>query len=128
MYISIEKLISDSKETYYEALQASSYAWHEGQNDHLPFVRYMLGIIIAAYRDLGDRISLISEKNISKPECVREMIKNNIGPITKTEILNNIPDISQVTVQRALADLLEKGEIIKLGGGRYTKYIWNWDK
>ena len=51
-YISIEKLIADTKETYYEALQDSSIDWHEGNNDYMPFVRYMLGIVIAAYRNL----------------------------------------------------------------------------
>ena len=29
-YISLEKVIEDSKETYYEALEASSKGWHEG--------------------------------------------------------------------------------------------------
>ena len=52
-------------------------------------------------------------------------ITTTLGPITKTEILAKCPDISQVTVQRTLADLVEKGQIIKIGGGRYTKYVWN---
>ena len=55
-YISIERLIADSKETYYEALQDSSMQWHEGENDYLPFVRYMLGIVIAAYREFSSRV------------------------------------------------------------------------
>lgn len=62
---------------------------------------------------------------MSKPDRVKEIIRATLGPITKTEILAKCPDISQVTVQRALADLVDKGDIIKLGGGRYTKYIWN---
>lgn len=124
-YISIEKLISDTKETYYEALQASSYNWHEGTNDYAPFVTYMLGILVAAYRDFESRIELLAAKGLSKPDRVREIIKNHLGKITKSEIMEQCPDISQITVQRALADLLKSGEIIKLSGGRYTSYTWN---
>ena len=124
-YISIEKLISDTKETYYGALQASSYNWHEGTNDYAPFVTYMLGILVAAYRDFESRIELLTTKGLSKPDRVREIIKNHLGKITKSEIMAQCPDISQITVQRALADLLKSGEIIKLSGGRYTSYTWN---
>lgn len=74
-YISIEKLISDTKETYYEALQASSCNWHEGTNDYAPFVTYMLGVLAAAYRDFESRIELLTTKGLSKPDRVREIIK-----------------------------------------------------
>ena len=124
-YISIEKLISDTKETYYEALQASSYNWHEGTNDYAPFVTYMLGILVAAYRDFESRIELLTTKGLSKPDRVREIIKNHLSKITKSEIMEQCPDISQITVQRALAQLLKSGEIIKLSGGRDTSYTWN---
>ena len=124
-YISIEKLISDTKETYYEALQASSCNWHEGTNDYAPLVTYMLGVLVAAYRDFESRIELLTTKGLSKPDRVREVIKNHLGRITKSEIMAKCPDISQITVQRALAELLKSGEIIKLGGGRYTSYTWN---
>ena len=124
-YIRIENLSSDTKETYYEAFQARSYDWHEGTNDYAPFVTYMLGILVAAYRDFESRIELLTTKGLSKPDRVREIIKNHLGKITKSEIMAQCPDISQITVQRALADLLKSGEIIKLSGGRYTSYTWN---
>ena len=127
-YISIEKMISDSKETYYEALQASSARWHDGSNDYAPFVRYMLGILVAAYREFSSRVELLTNKSLSKPDRVREIIRNTAGKITKNEIMTKCPDISQVTVQRALADLVERKEIIKIGGGRYTSYAWNHDR
>lgn len=127
-YISIENLIEQTKETYYEALQNSSLNWHEDKNDYLPFVRYTLGIIVAAYREFSSRVKLLATSNISKPERIREIIKNTLGKITKTEIMEKCPDISQVTIQRALGELVTKGEILKIGGGRYTAYIWNHDK
>lgn len=124
-YISIEKLISDTKETYYEVLQESSRSWHEGTNDYAPFVTYMLGILVAAYRDFETRIELLTNRGLSKPDRVREIIKQHLGKITKAEILEKCPDISQITVQRALAEMLKNGEITKLSGGRYTAYIWS---
>lgn len=127
-YISIEKLIERSKETYYEVLQQSSVDWHEGTNDYAPFVKYMLGIIVNAYREFSSRVKLLITSGMSKPDRVREIIKETLGKITKTEIMQKCPDISQVTVQRALNDLQKNGDIIKLSGGRYTSYIWNREK
>ena len=127
-YISIEKLIEQTKETYYEALGNSSANWHEDKNDYLPFVQYTLGVVLAAYREFSSRVKLIADGNMSKPDRVREIIKDTLGKITKTEIMKKCPDISQVTVQRALNDLVSSGEILKIGGGRYTAYMWNHDK
>ncbi len=127
-YISIEKLISDTKETYYEVLQQSSNNWHEGTNDYASFVTYMLGILVAAYRDFETRIELLTNRGLSKPDRVREIIKKHFGKITKSEIMAQCPDISQITVQRALTDMMKNGEITKLGGGRYTSYVWNGER
>lgn len=127
-YISIEHLIEKSKESYYDSLEQSSIKWHESENDYTPFVKYMLGVILAAYRDFADRVETIYDNNMSKPERIAQLIKETYGEITKTEILKKFQDISQITVQRTLAGLLEKGDIIKIGGGRYTKYMWNREK
>lgn len=127
-YVSIEKLIADGKESYYEALSDSSVGWHEGENDYLPFVRYLLGVVIAAYRDFSARVEILISKGLSKPERVREIIRSTSGRITKAEIMSQCPDISQKTVERALRELLDSGEILKISGGRYTSYTWNWEK
>ena len=124
-YISLEKVIEQSKETYYETLQQSSFGWHENENDYAPFVRYLLGTIVAVYRDFSDRVQFLTTKGLSKPDRIRELIKTTLGKITKTEIMEKCPDISQATVQRTLIDLQKRGEILKLSGGRYTAYIWN---
>ena len=125
MYISIEKLIEQSKETYYETLQESSLRWHEEENDDAPFVRYMLGVIVAAYRDFSSRVQLLSTSGMSKPQRVREIVRGSIGKMTRAQIMEKCPDISRVTVERALTDMVKKGEILKIGGGRYTAYVWN---
>jgi Fic family protein len=127
-YISIEKLIERSKESYYESLFDSSKGWHEGENDYIPFIKYTLGIILAAYRDFFTHAELLKTNRLSKPEQVREIIKKELGKITKREILEKCHDVSQVTVQRALNELVKNGDIIKIGGGRYTSYVWNKEK
>lgn len=124
-YISIEKIIEQSKETYYEMLEASSNGWHENENEYIYFVQYMLGVIVAAYREFESRVDVMITKGYSKPERVAEVIKQTLGQITKKEIAEKCPDISETTVQRTLNDLLKSNRIIKVAGGRYTKYVWN---
>lgn len=127
-YISIEKLIEESKETYYETFQQSSQGWHEGTSDYAPFVRYTLGVVAAAYRDFSARVQVLAVSSMSKPDRIREIIKGTLGKVTKAEIIQQCPDISKITIQRTLADLQKSGEILKLSGGRYTAYIWNREK
>lgn len=124
-YVSIEKIIEESKETYYEVLQDSSISWHENENDYKPFVNYMLGVVVNAYKEFETRVKLVTNPNLSKADRIREIIKNHIGTITKAELIKMNPDISDTTIQRTLAGLLKNNEIKKIGGGRYTKYVWN---
>ncbi len=127
-YISIERIIESSKDTYYDVLQKSSQKWHENENDYAPFVRYTLGVLVSAYREFAERVKTLTTKNLTKPDRIAELIKSMLGKITKAEIMEKCPDISQVTVQRTLNDLLKNGDIIKIGGGRYTTYVWNGEK
>ena len=127
-YISIEHLIEKTKISYYECLQESSLHWHEEDNDYVPFVQYMLGVVIATYREFSDRVQTLVTSGLSKPERVAELMKNTYGEITKSQIMEKCPDISRITVERALAELLASDGIIKIGGGRYTKYVWNRNK
>ncbi len=124
-YVSLEKLIESTKENYYEALQESSKGWHENKNDYAPFVKYMLSIIIAAYREFVSRCNVIMDKKLSKPDRVAKIIEDSFEKVTKQFILNKCPDISETTVQRTLNELLKQGKIIKKSGGRYSSYIWN---
>lgn len=124
-YISIEKMIETTKDKYYDALQKSSIGWHENNNDYAPFVKYMLSVILASYREFASRVQIMIESKMSKPQRVASTIENTLGRVTKQDILEKCPDISETTVQRALADLLKKNKIKKISGGRYTSYVWN---
>ena len=121
-YISLEKLIENSKDSYYEALQDSSYRWHENESDYAPFIRYYLGILQKAYHEFEERVDYLSRKGLSKPDRVKAVIDRKIGIISKSDILEACPDISKVTVERALTALVKSGYIIKLGAGRSTAY------
>ena len=102
-YISIEKLISDTKETYYEALQASSYNWHEGTNDYAPFVTYMLGILTAAYRDF-QRDSYLRREN-EKWFDVESVFSNALNTINLMPPLIEAMDIDVIEPKEAIKQI-----------------------
>ena len=122
-YISLEMLIEESKDAYYTALFASSANWHNGTNDELPFIKYMLSVVFKAYRDCDERFLLITERNLSSAEKVMEVFKNTLEPLSKADLLKLCPNISQRTVERALKELQEKGLIQLIGKGRASRYI-----
>ena len=122
-YVSMEMLIEKTKETYYEALQASSTGWHEGENSYEPFVKYYLGIMLKAYNEFENRVEHLKYHNLSKPDRIKAVIDNKVGKITKKEIMELCPDISKVTVERTLTDLVKSGYIAKVGAGPSTGYV-----
>ena len=122
-YVSMEMLIEKTKETYYEALQASSNGWHEGENSYEPFVKYYLGIMLKAYNEFESRVEHLKHRSISKPDRIKAIIDNKVGKITKKEIMELCPDISKVTVERTLTNLVKSGYIVKVGAGPSTGYV-----
>ena len=122
-YISIEMLIAKSKDSYYEALQESSQDWHENGNNYLPFLKYMLGVVVKAYNEFEDRVEYLRYRKVSKPERIKAIIERTAGKITKKEIAEACPDISLTTIERTLAELMATGFIDKIGSGRSTAYV-----
>ena len=123
-YVSVEKMIEETKETYYEALAASSRNWHNGENDYLPFVSYLLGVVLACYKELDKRM-LIAD-GASGEETVWQVFETILGAASKREIADACPTISPRTVERALQSLLAQGKIEKVGAARATKYRRVW--
>ena len=120
-YVSIEKEIERTKSTYYEALAASSIGWQDGNNDYVPFVTYMLGVITACYKELDERFAQLSS-NGSNEEVLRAYFEGIVGPATKREIMDAHPSMSQRTVERMLQKLQAEGFIEKVGAARATAY------
>lgn len=121
-YISLELKIAQHKDLYYEALRASQGGWHENQDDPLPFVKYLLGTIISAYRDLEQRMEIVSEKAPAK-EMVRKSIACKVGRFTKQDIKELCPTLSVSSIEMALRELIAEGEIERKGVGRSVYYV-----
>lgn len=121
-YISIEMLIEKSKQTYYEALQASSVGWLENEQDYTPFVRYLVGIILRAYENFSERFEIIINQELTPTERVVEELEKSLEPLSRADLESLLPDISQRTIERALAELQTENKIQKVGQGRSTKY------
>ena len=124
-YISIEKIIEDTKDSYYDTLEKSSISWHNNQNDYSYFVEYYLGIILKAYKELDSKLNIVDNKKITSYDRITNIFKENIIPIDKAFIINKCPDLSETTIERLLNILLKEEKIIKISNGRYTKYKSN---
>ena len=120
-YISLEAKIAKNKDLYYDALNSSQHGWHEGTEDVVPFIKYLLGTILAAYRDFEDRFSLVEEK-LPALETVRKASLQKIGRFTKQDIRELCPSLSVSSVEGALRKMVAEGEIKREGSGKNTFY------
>ena len=120
-YISLEAKIAKHKDLYYDALSASQNGWHEGSDDPVPFIKYLLGTILAAYRDFEDRFALVEIKR-SALDMVRLATQYKIGRFTKQDIRELCPSISISSIEGALRKMVDNGEIKREGSGKNTFY------
>lgn len=120
-YISLESKIAKNKDLYYDALRQSQYGWHEGKEDVIPFIKYLLGTILSAYKDFEDRFALIEVK-LPAIEMVRQATMNKIGRFTKQDIHELCPSLSISSIERALRKLVDSEELKKEGAGKNTCY------
>lgn len=121
-YVSIESKIAKNKDLYYMALEKCQEGWHDNKENVTPFIKYMLRIILAAYRDFEERIELVSEKLPAK-EIVRRAVYSKIGKLSKSDIAELCPSIGTKSVELALKQLVEEGILLKKGSGRATFYV-----
>ena len=120
-YISLEAKIAKHKDLYYDALSASQNGWHEGSDDPVPFIKYLLGTILAAYRDFEDRFALVEVKR-SALDMVRLATQYKIGRFTKQDIRELCPSLSISSIEGSLRKLVDNGEIKREGNGKSTFY------
>lgn len=121
-YISLEAKIAKNKDLYYDALNRSQHGWHEGTEDVVPFIKYLLGTILTAYKDFGERFAIIEEK-LPAIDMVRKATLNRIGRFTKQDIREQCPSLSLSSVEGALRKLVVAGELKREGAGKSTCYI-----
>ena len=121
-YISLEAKIARNKDLYYSALSQAQHGWHEGTEDVVPFIKYLLGTILAAYKDFEDRFSLVETK-LPALEMVRQASMYKIGRFNKQDIRELCPTLSNSSIEKAFRDLIALGEIQKEGKGKGTCYF-----
>ena len=121
-YISLEAKIAKNKDLYYEALGHSQDGWHEGEEDAVPFIKYLLGTILAAYKDFEDRFEIVEEK-LPAIEMVRKATQNKIGKFNKQDIRELCPALSVSSIEGSLRKLVAEGELRREGTGKSTFYV-----
>ena len=121
-YISLEAKIAKNKDLYYDALGRSQNGWHEGTEDAVPFIKYLLGTVLAAYKDFGDRFAIVEEK-LPALDMVRIATMNKIGRFNKQDIRELCPTLSLSSVEGALRKMVASGELKREGKGKSTCYV-----
>lgn len=121
-YISLEAKIAKNKDLYYDALRQSQTGWHEGAEDAVPFIKYILGTILAAYKDFEERFALVETK-LPAIETVRLATQNKIGRFTKQDIRELCPSLSISSIEGALRKMVASGELKREGNGKSTCYF-----
>lgn len=121
-YVSLESKIEKTKESYYKALEKSDINWNNGENDLTPFIKYILGTVLAAYRDFEQRVILVEDKS-SAIDLVRNAVNNTIGKFTKSDIMELVPSVGKTSVENSLKILIEEGVIGRDGKGKATFYF-----
>ena len=120
-YVSLEAKIAKDKDLYYEALRQSQIGWHDGSDDPMPFIKYLLGTILAAYKDFAERFALVETK-LSALETVRRASQDMVGRFTKRDILERCPSLSLSSVEGGLRKLVASGELRREGVGKSICY------
>ncbi len=120
-YISLEEKIARHKDLYYSALGRAQTGWYEGTDDPSPFIKYILGTILSAYKDLSERYAIVEEKQPAV-DTVRKATFSKLGRFTKQDMLELCPTLSVSSVEGALRKLIELGELTREGKGKATRY------
>ncbi|MDE7284110.1 MAG: Fic family protein [Lachnospiraceae bacterium] len=124
-YISIEKAIADTKESYYDVLAVADQGWHTDENDPKEFIKYMLGIILSCYREFESRVGFVWQSGAKSTsyDIVKQYTNSKIGTFTKQDALAGCPTLGSSSVEAALKRLVSEGAIKRLGSGRKTHYV-----
>lgn len=120
-YISLEAKIAKNKDLYYDALGQAQIGWHDGTEDAVPFIKYLLGTVLAAYKDFEDRFALVENK-LPALETVRRATMNKIGRFIKQDIRELCPSLSVSSIEGALRKLVVSGELKREGLGKNICY------
>lgn len=122
-YISIERIYEESKESYYETLEASSRGWHEAEHDAFPWLTYFWGVLLRAYKELEQRVGSLRTARGSKTEQVRHAALQRRAPFAISDIERDCPGISREWVRQVLQQMRDDGVLRLEGRGRGARWV-----
>lgn len=122
-FISLERIIEQSKDTYYDSLFKSSQGWHEGKHDPVSWLEYSLGILLAAYKEFEERINLAENQRGTKTAIIKDVIMHFKGDFTIRDIEQACPNVSRPTIYRVLEALKSEGFVDCMVPGRHARWI-----
>ena len=123
-YISIERLIEQNRERYYETLKLSSAGWHQGKHDPWHYINFICFILKSAYKEFEDRLGRLPQSRGEKTVMVQDAVKSFSGGFSISDLRRKCPAVGIDMIRRVLKDLQSQGVIECLGRGRNAK----WDK
>lgn len=121
-YMSVDRVIEGRAMEYYDALNACVEGWERGANDYAPFVRFWLDVLHEAHEKLFDVVARGRSTGGGKSARVRRFVLDAAEPVSKRQIREALPDVSEATVESALGAMVKAGEVVKVGAGRATAY------
>jgi len=121
-YISLERLIEQNKERYYETLEQSSQGWHEGKHDPWSYINYLLFIVKTAYREFEERLGQFQSPKGEKTSLVLRAIDKTFGPFRIAELQNECPTVSVDMIRRILKNLQKESRVECLGRGQHARW------
>ena len=121
-YISLERIVIDTKETYYESLREAGLGWHNEQHNVMPWLNYLLGTITGAYNEFEQRIGIVSGRG-SKGATIRNFIRSSVSDeFNVSDVRKAAPSASDSYISKTLAKLRDEGIIKSLGTGRSARW------
>lgn len=121
-YISLERIVEDNKERYYEVLEQSSQRWHEGKHDPWPAMNFLLYILTRACKEFEERVGQMASPRGAKTEMVEHAIETISGVFGIADLERLCPGVSRDMIRLLLRDLKARGLIECLGRGPGAKW------
>jgi Fic family protein len=122
-FISLERIVEQSKETYYEALERSSQRWSDGAHDALPWLRYFWGMTLRAYKEFEERAGSIRAGRGAKTDMVEHAVMRRVGPFAISDIEIDTPGVSRDWIRMVLRRWKAEGKIVAQGKGRGARWV-----
>ena len=121
-FISLERIVEQTKETYYESLNKSSQNWHQGKHDISPWLHYFLGTVLSAYKEFEERAAFLKPARGAKTEIIEKAVDRQVGDFAMADIMRSCPNVSRPMIRVVLGEMRKKGLVEVVGTGRGARW------